>query len=373
MRSLFKVIYLCINVCIGLGLIISVGTSLLDAREYPRLVIAAMTVPFWVIVSIILLFANFFIYRKATLWMAICLSFALPLAFTVMPLNIKRGEVPEELKKSEWTLLSYNICNFADITETFADDLNPGMSYILATDADVVVLPEGEYFFPLPMYHIRQPQLDSIRERYPYHFIGRDISLFSKFPAREIPLDSFPNQLYKRSSAHSKAAAYMVDINGEETAIFGLHLKSLGLTRDDKDLYEDFTRGQAFTSALEIKEAEDDIISKIAAANRERASQILALIDEIRRIDCKNVIVCGDFNDTPGCYSLRELEETGLREVYPLVGNGYMYTYNSDRLLFQIDHVLFKGDMRPWTMKRGNLRSSDHYPLLTTFVTDDRR
>lgn len=373
MRKLLKILLILINVAGGAALAFTALAGELNPQSHPVTVIATMTFPAWVLIAFVILLADFFFLRKWCVFMAACFAVSLPLAFTVLPVNFDRGEVPEELSRQEWTLLSYNISNYKDLTNEYPGDVNPSLTYILKTDADVVVLPEGRYLTPGAQFHIAQPQLDSIHERYPNIIIGQDITLLSKFPAREVHLNSFPRQAYLGEKGHSKAACFMVDIHNVPTAIFGVHMKSLGLTSDDKMLYKDFTRGQGITSRSEISEAKNDIISKIAAANVERAAQIDALILEIDSINCPNTIVCGDFNDTPGCYSLNMLGKAGFREVYPLVGNGYMFTYNRDRLLFQIDHVLFRGKMRPWSQIRGNLKISDHYSLLTTFIPDSER
>lgn len=368
MRKLLKFILLCLNIVIGAGLMVSAMTGLLNPEQHSRIVIASMTLPAWTVLALLALAGDFFVMRRGCLFMAFCLAVSFPQAYTVLPLNIPRGAVPQREKNLSWTLLSYNISNFDDLTEMYDGGVNPGVSYILATDADIVVLPEGANFEVTHHFHITGEQMDSLTARYPYIIKGNDILMMSKFPARAIELHNFQHQYLYGNARSSRVAAYMVDIHGRETAIFGCHLQSLGLTRDDKDLYEEFTRGEGLASKQELIIAKNDIIGKIGLANRKRAVAVDALVAAIDSIGCSNTIVCGDFNDTPCCYALRSLEHIGLREVYPLVGNGYMFTFNSDRLLFQIDHVLFKGIFRPWSMKRGSQRNSDHYPLVTTFI-----
>lgn len=368
MRRVLKILLIAANIAIGLCLLASASVCLLSALEHPRLVIASMTAPLWILPAIAVLILDFFWCRKLCIWIAACCAFALPLILTVTPLNPFRGNVPTELKETSWTLLSYNVANFEDVTGAYNGDINPAIQYILKADADVVVIPEGHWLQPVKIYHIDQHQVDSVYERYPYIFIGEDITLLSKFPADTLKLSHFPHQLYRDSYLHSKAGAFVVDIHGTKTAIIGVHLKSLGLTDTDKNVYEDFTKGQGLTNKKDIQEARYDILGKIAAANVERAYQTDYLIEDIESLGYETTIVCGDFNDTPGCYALRRLSDIGLREVYPLVGSGYMYTYNSDRLLFQIDHVLFRGKFRPWSLRRDTPRTSDHYPLTVTFV-----
>ncbi len=42
-----------------------------------------------------------------------------------------------------------------------------------------------------------------------------------------------------------------------------------------------------------------------------------------------NVIVCGDFNDVPGCRALRILESAGLTDAYAELGLGPTITFNA--------------------------------------------
>ncbi|MCH5219535.1 MAG: hypothetical protein J1F20_03105 [Muribaculaceae bacterium] len=371
MRKLIKLIFICLNIIVACGLICSAFSSLLNPASFPRLVIASMSLPVWVFAALCLVLLDFFVLRKWCIVMAVNVGITLPACFTVLPLNIPRFTAPPCEDGLSWSLLSYNISNFIDLTEKYDGDVNPGISYILSTNADVVVIPEGNMLNFSPYLHIGQSQLDSLSNLYPYIIRGNDLLLLSKFPATPIHLDNFPHHYLFGNGKRSRVAAYLLNINGVETALFGCHLQSLGLTQDDKNLYEEFTRGEGFTSKEELRTAKNDIIAKIGEANVERAIAVDALISSIDSVGISNAVVCGDFNDTPCCYALRRLQNIGFHEVYPLVGNGYMFTYNSDRLLFQIDHVLFRGEFFPWTMRRGSQRNSDHYPLLTTFILEE--
>lgn len=368
MKKLLKILLAFCNIACVAAMLSTAYAATLNAGEHPRFVIASMSFPVWLWGALLLLVLDFFMLRRWCLLISASVAISLPLALNVMPLNIKGGQPPAAAQSQAWTLMSYNVSNFQDLTGSYAGDINPAISFILKEKPDVAVLPEGRWLTVVPSFHLFEKQLDSIYNEYPTVIVGMDITLLSKFPAKEVPLKSFPNQQFGKSSAHSKAGCFIVDIFGHPTAIVGVHLKSLGLTREDKNIYEDFTRGEGLTSRSELTEARIDIIGKISNANIERARQIDALINDIDTLDIENIIVCGDFNDTPGCYSLRQLVDDGFREVYPLVGNGYTYTYNSDRLLFRIDHILTRGYWRPWSLERGNLRTSDHYPLTVTFI-----
>jgi endonuclease/exonuclease/phosphatase (EEP) superfamily protein YafD len=58
----------------------------------------------------------------------------------------------------------------------------------------------------------------------------------------------------------------------------------------------------------------------------------------------------------------------GFKDAYRQCGFGPEITYNANKLYFRIDHILYRGDMDAINIRRGKLKSSDHYPLLATFL-----
>ena len=79
--------------------------------------------------------------------------------------------------------------------------------------------------------------------------------------------------------------------------------------------------------------------------------------------------MAGDFNDIQGSYALRTILGDGdMHDAYAENAFGPTITYHGNRFYFRIDHVLYRGDMEAVDIERGDTPSSDHYPLLTTFV-----
>ncbi len=110
-------------------------------------------------------------------------------------------------------------------------------------------------------------------------------------------------------------------------------------------------------------------MAKIAEAAKARADQIKTLEKYIAKYGGKNVIVCGDFNDVNGCYGINSLcHESRLRRTYPLVAFGPTVTFHANHLFFRIDHILFRGDLEPYSISSPRIPYSDHYPLVATFI-----
>ncbi|MDE6368731.1 MAG: endonuclease/exonuclease/phosphatase family protein, partial [Muribaculaceae bacterium] len=155
----------------------------------------------------------------------------------------------------------------------------------------------------------------------------------------------------------------------QKVTIFNVHLQSFSLVPEDKEMFKKLTRLKG--SETEIAQMRSHLVNKIREAAPQRVLDTEELIKYIRKFGGPNVIVCGDFNDVPGSYPLRMLADEHLKEVYPEVGFGPMITYNANRFYFRIDHILYKGDLTPLSMKRGSVKSSDHYPVIATFEIPD--
>lgn len=365
-RLIGKLILFSANACVGLGMFVSAYAGSLDSEIHSVVAIAGMTYPIWVPLMLLVGIADALWMRKAALWAAIVFALTLPMTVRTIPVNIPRGPVPARLASDSWTLMTYNVSAFMDLSgrETPASP-NPTLSYILYHKPDVVVLQEVTQI--TEEYGITEAQIDSLHAVYHNILIGNDIALLSKFPVQRLSESesAFPDPNHTDSQ---RTGIFILTIKGRQVLLIGTHLCSIGLTTDDKELYDELTRGKGLTDREEIKAVKTDLLSKLADANKIRGNQAKNIVSLIDSLDIRDVIVAGDFNDVPGCYAYRLLEKDGLRAVYPQVGSGYKMTFHANRFYFMIDHIFVRGNFMPWSIVRGNLKSSDHYPQLVTFV-----
>ena len=119
----------------------------------------------------------------------------------------------------------------------------------------------------------------------------------------------------------------------------------------------------------ELSQAKHNIIPKLLDAFKMRAQQVDSIAKFLDSATA-DVILMGDFNDVPGSYAYRAMTKSGLKDAYNSCAFGPMITYNDNRFYFRIDHIFYRGAMKAVRVKRGNLKSSDHYPLKATFVWD---
>mgnify|MGYP002515340993 CR=1 FL=1 len=355
---------------VALATIISAWAGTIDPEDLPVAGVCVMVLPILAPILLAVFVLDIFWWRRSAVIAGVALAVCLPRILSVYPLSWPSGPLPEGDKSRTWTLLSYNCAEWLDLDKKYPNDINPALSYILKTNADIVCIQEADYLCVEHSVRITSKQIDSISRRYPYIiFNDHNQLLLSKHPADALPL-GYDRKRY----GNGDIAGYRIHINGHVLTIFNIHLQSIGLTDDDKELYSGLTGSSNHPATMvenPLQRVRTDLVSKLSAANVMRARQVKRLVQYIRKFGGINCVVCGDFNDVPGCFALSQIEDQGLRQVYPAVGLGYMHTYNRNSMYFRIDHVLWRGNFVPHSIERGDIRNSDHYPLFTTFVWHD--
>ncbi|MDE6278185.1 MAG: endonuclease/exonuclease/phosphatase family protein [Muribaculaceae bacterium] len=324
--------------------------------------IVGLGFPLILAATALLLLLQLIIWRKGAIIPAAAMLVCAGPILNYFPLNIIHPKAAKDARLLK--VMTYNVYSFKDIHPEQDPDAtrNRTMNTIIESGADIVCLQETEAFGAHRDRNISPEDMTLLSKIYPV-IVRTDtyLVLLSKYPVDEIRLDQ------RRKEFGGDIAAYRVNID-DTTAItfFNLHLQSLGLTAHDKNIYRDLTDGKARKKS-ELKEIKNSLLAKVAAANVARAEQADKIARYIELFGGPNVIVCGDFNDAVGSYTIRRLARLKLREVYPEVGFGPIVTYNARRFYFGIDHILWRGNLRPLSLEKGTIPSSDHFPLTAVF------
>ncbi|MDE6490743.1 MAG: endonuclease/exonuclease/phosphatase family protein [Muribaculaceae bacterium] len=357
----FRAVAVGFNVLAAMATVFTGYSGCIDPDVMPFAGLAGMTFAGWVVLSILLLAVNLVFCRKLAILPAMALICTIGPILTFSPLNRSPKELTPDQQRRSFKVLNYNVLSFHDDPQKQnPDSVNRTMQYIMDSGADVVCLQECYFLIPFEHYGLYQPQIDALKEIYPYYFVGRQgQTVLSKYPFMNIPLP-------KDHMDAGDFAAYRMNIKGHPITIFNVHLQSIGLTVGDKELFLELTDASPEAS---LKRVRAQLISKLYHAYRQRARQARTLRSYIEQLG-GNVVLCGDFNDVPGCYAVRALEKCGMHDAYAQTAFGPTITYNLNRFYFRIDQTLYKGDFKAVSVERGALDSSDHHPLLTTYVWD---
>lgn len=349
----------------ALALMVSAYAQRVPPTELGAASMAAMAFPaaFWLAMLFFVVDVAWF---RRTAWIpGLAMLACVGQIHDYMPLNLPRWGMSQEQKERSFTFMTYNVLDFND-NQGAQPPCNRQLEYILQQNPDVAVIEEAMYIAPTERNRITQHQLDSMHRAYPYVLTqGSNFAILSKFPVEPINLD-FPAEDF----VSGDIAGFRLDIYGKVVNVLSVHLRSFSLTERDKGAYRDIVRLDS-VSPSDIRDARSAIAPKIEQAAVERAEQVRYLQKYLQRYGGKNAIVAGDFNDTENSYGIYLLcNESRMRQAYASTGFGPMVTYNANDLFFRIDHVLYRGDLQPYKMKRGSLKASDHYPLTVTFLVN---
>lgn len=363
LASVLLPVWVALNVMFAAIMVFTAYAGKIDPDKMPFAGLAGMTFAGWCVLNVFILIIDLICSRRTRLLTILPLGALISCAgpmWTFCPLNFAKQEVAPQDSARIFKVMSYNVLSFHDYEpEKTIADFNRTAHTIINSGADVVIIAEFDNQGSLDTF-VPRSQIDSLNAIYPYFVVGKHgNACYSKTPILYAVL---PSQKYA-SGSHE---VYRTVIDGKGVMFFGVHLVSIGLDDDDKSLYRDITNME--TGAVHVADVRTRLIDKLYGAFKQRNVQAQFIREYIEQIPGENVIVCGDFNDVPGCRAIKVLEEAGLKDAYAEVGCGPMITYNASGLFFRIDHVLYSGAFRPISIERGNIRSSDHYPLLTTFI-----
>lgn len=365
LRRVINALVVFLNLIVGVGLVFTAYAGNVSPIEHPKMGVVVLSFPIWLACMAALLVADLVWWRKTSIIAVCAILAAWPMVWDTCPLNIGGGIPSGTPPQRIFTVMTYNIQELNSFRGGYPGDVNPTISYILRENADIVCLQELKYMSPDKKVHFTQAQLDSLHARYPYILLcGKGIVTMSKYPLESIHLDIESRQRKNRGNI----GACVANVEGHRLAIFSLHLQSYRLSDKDKSDYLELTRLNAEDDLGEIRHS---LLGKLEDAAVHRADQAEMLGRYIDYYGGENVLVCGDFNDVPGCYTLHCLADHGMKEVWPAVAFGPTYTYLDNRFYFRIDHMLWRGRFRPAGIRRGKSRTSDHAPLIATFVWDE--
>lgn len=318
-----------------------------------------LSFPLWLSALLIAMLITLWADRRFFLLCVACVLVSWDAVTDYCPMNPGFTHPRPDPESVTFTMMTYNVSSFCDMrTGKIVRSTTPIMEYILSKDVDILCLQETEPMNSNGFKYFDRALLDSLFTRYPYRIFGASMQgILSKYPIERIPIDSAS---YKESG---DVIGVIADIGGVPVSLFDIHLMSLGLSESDRELYRDLTG----LKRESIGDVRTHLLSKISLANVRRERQAEFLVNNIRKFATPTAVVCGDFNDVTGCYSMNLLEREGFRDVYSEVGFGPMITFNARRFYFCIDHVMYRGRLRPLKMDKGKSRVSDHYPLVATF------
>lgn len=366
-----KVVLLCLTVLMALLLVASAWGGHVNPTSFSFLSVLTLALPLLLIVNFAIMIAWLVVLRWryaliSTAAMLVCWG-SVRMVFPVNVISSAHKATPENSLR----VMTFNVMNFGPYDPSNHTP-SKSMRYILDQDADVVLLQEGSQernYLSLSNVEMMTPELE---KKYPYHSDGRhDLVILSKYPYTVINdtlLKTGPGAARGGNPEYQYyARGYDLELpNGRQLRLVNMHLHSIGLNNSDKDLYMQITKNN-IDSEDEFRKIKTSLYNKLCVTFKFHAHEAQMVRDFIDRSP-RNVIVCGDFNDTPASYCYRTVRGSDMSDAFVDCGFGYKHTYHDNRLYFKIDHIMYRGDIEAVAWQRDKAGDSDHYPQVATFV-----
>lgn len=308
-----------------------------------------------VIVTVIwFCFGKIFIGGAGVLTLLICWG---PFS-TVSPFGASKK--PEDPAQT-FRLMTYNMIHGWDLEDMNKPE-NRTIQYILDSDCDIVCVQELVDISGDEIPTFSQEQRDKLKQKYPYVLGSNKIDnkLLSKYPGRLLKTEDFVEGPFDPG----RFSIYELNVKGNKLTVVNMHMQSYMLTAKERDVLTDIHSINDFKTSY--RELKGNIRRKMTQGFKKRKKDSKVLREVLNKIRGP-LIVCGDFNDVPESYAYRILRGDDLRDAYVETNFGPMITYNQHLMYFHIDQILYRGDLKALSVRKGKIKASDHYPLIAEF------
>ncbi len=335
--------------------------------------IAMMGLPLFPLIILNMLTALWWMFRRRV-WMIVPLLVVLVGVGRVgdfYQLRFTRGyELPDKLKGpkgfSEDDVLNvatYNVHSFAYASGEFSYEaaMDSVSSFLQSQGAQIICLQEyttpktgdvehfnerfanwpHQYFFAISNYGVRD----------------MGMAVMSQFPLRNVVTHQFQN------TGNAMMSADVVLERGDTLKLYNAHLQSTEFNR---------SQPQGLTALVEGPDAEEAIVAveRLLARNFiKRTHQAHLLREQLDSLTGRNVVVMGDFNDTPNSYVTSTVRGEDFSDSFREAGSGYGYSYRPMKHLFRIDYVLYRDTFfEAIEYNSPNIPFSDHKPVVVRLL-----
>ncbi len=334
-------------------LLLAAYSPYIDPLVYPKLSCLGLTFPIFLVINLCFLVFWIIVRYRFALLPIIAFALCYSQIHTYLPINTHTKLVPENSIK----LLSFNTMAFGYMEKK--NGKSPILTYLQESQADIICLQEYATSETAKV-HLNQGDIRKGLKEYPYNNIqklgrygGNKIAIYSKFPILSV------RQLDFKSDSNG-SVVYELKIGADTVTLINNHLETNKLSLNDRATYEDMLDG---AKAGELKSGGRMLLRKLKEATIIRAKQANAVAEEVAVSPHRDIIVCGDFNDTPISYTRYTIAKQ-LDDAFVESGRGLGISFNRNKFYFRIDNILVSKNLKTYncTVDR-SIKSSDHYPI----------
>lgn len=252
-------------------------------------------------------------------------------------------------------VLSYNVQHFRNNGEgNQKENAEKIISFIDSVQPDIICLQEAR-LRKNNIFNLAQTvrKLKTIKH---YQFASSSTSYGSVTMTR-YPIVNMGEIRFENSRNISIYTDVLIDF--DTVRIFNIHLQSYQIDPNKYSILE----SPNLSEEENVKEMQE-IGVKFKEAFQLRAEQVREIRKYINESPY-NVIVCGDFNDTPVSFSYKLLQKD-LSDAFVRSGKGIGRTYIGKLPSFRIDYILHGDGFESYNFETLDFKLSDHLPITCT-------
>lgn len=191
---------------------------------------------------------------------------------------------------------------------------------------------------------------DTYSKLFPYSFFSKGQAIYSRYPIKQSQVIEFPN-------TNNGASWVDIEVKGRTIRVINVHMQTTSIDRMRSKM------AKAKVDRDELREEEiysqflDNILGNMIERGKQ-AKEISALVNATEH----PVILCGDFNDTPGTFTYETLKHD-LKDGFITSGVGYAGTYRGFYNLMRIDYLFHSASLEGIKYEVKPFDMSDHNPV----------
>lgn len=345
------------NIVLIVLTLLSYLTSFINPQFAGWLSILGLTYPILLFCNIV--FLIFWIYRKkATLAFSTFLCILIGWNYLTATIGVNYFSSTSSSNTNQLSIMTYNVRNIrvdgkfdktkklTKATETFRPVENQTPDIFCAQ----------EFIYP-SKWPIQNKLLEECITTFPFFASNEHGDIIcSKYPI----INKGEVKLTKKNDLPFNVFADIKINNQFIVRVYSVHLESNKVTDDTQNIELDSKNLQTKSTWRTIY----NILKSIKNNQKRRATQIKAITEHVKGSPYP-VIICGDFNDTPLSYTVRQTNF--LQDNFAKKGTGLGSTYNGNIPFLRIDYIL--SDRRFKVIDTDIMKqykASDHFPMIST-------
>ncbi len=259
-------------------------------------------------------------------------------------------------------IISYNVRLFAIYDDSSKDKTTDNKIFDIIKNSNADIICMQEFMYNNDGYII---SADSMQQSFKAHELHAEYSnVFN--PTNKLGIATFSSYpiVNKGRIDFGKGTNNIcmytdIDVKGDTIRVYCAHFQSIRFGKEDYVTIEKIDDSPIDDEKqwMGIKK----ILRKLKIAFSRRASQAELVAESINNSPYP-VILCGDFNDTPGSYTYHTVSEK-LNDSFIEKGNGIGNTYIGLFPSFRIDYILHSDNIECLYYERIDKKLSDHYPV----------